>query len=299
MKWKEALFLFHSKAGNARLDEQLAAVLPSLVQAFDVFNTRKTTTIDELRLVCLQEAKQVDVLIVFGGDGTLHEVVNVMVPLQVRPVIMVLPGGTCNDFSRTLNVPQRLEEAVGNLEQAEITSVDIGKAGEQYFLNFWGIGLVAETSMNINEAEKDHLGVLSYFLSTLRTLSQTAQFEYTIEVDGEQLSGEAVLVMVFNGKYIGTRELPLTAISPSDGKLDLLILKSSNLAAFRELLMMNRSDRVLEDVRHVEHLQASSIHIKTNTGKKVDMDGEIYSETPAQITVLPKQLQMVRFPQDI
>ena len=79
-------------------------------------------------------------------------------------------GGTCNDFSRTLGVPQNIAEAAKLITKEHIKPVDVAKANEQHFLNFWGIGLVSEVSNNIDAEEKAKLGKIGYYLSTIRTV---------------------------------------------------------------------------------------------------------------------------------
>ncbi|MDI5983050.1 diacylglycerol kinase family protein, partial [Amycolatopsis magusensis] len=101
--------------------------------------------------------------------------------LEKRPAVAILPGGTCNDFSRTLGIPQQMQKAAQMIVDGVEKKVDLIKAGDRYLLNFWGIGLIADTSNNINDKEKAVLGKISYFTSALRTLQQTDPFHVRIE----------------------------------------------------------------------------------------------------------------------
>lgn len=111
---------------------------------------------------------------------------------------------------------------------------------DRYFLNFWGIGLIAETSNQINETEKALLGKISYFTSALRTVSSAASFPMTLKIDGEEIKEEAVMLLVMNGQYIGTNRIPLPDASIEDGLLDVLICRNTNLTALRELMSMEQ-----------------------------------------------------------
>lgn len=103
---------------------------------------------------CQEFASKVDLIIVFGGDGTVFECTNGLAPLEIRPTLAIIPGGTCNDFSRTLGVPQNIAEAAKLITKEHVKPVDVAKANGQHFLNFWGIGLVSEVSNNIDAEEK-------------------------------------------------------------------------------------------------------------------------------------------------
>ena len=85
---------------------------------------------------CQEFASKVDLIIVFGGDGTVFECTNGLAPLETRPTLAIIPGGTCNDFSRTLGVPQNIAEAAKLITEEHIKPVDVAKANGQHFLNF-------------------------------------------------------------------------------------------------------------------------------------------------------------------
>ncbi|SDM87436.1 lipid kinase, YegS/Rv2252/BmrU family [Sediminibacillus halophilus] len=293
-RFESGLFLYN---GNKKEEagQNLQQVLPVLAKAISSLHVIQTTSLEELHETCKEYASEVDVIIILGGDGTIHECINAIAGLEKRPAVAVLPGGTCNDFSRMLGMPQNMRQAAEAIVNGQTRAVDIGQSDSRYFLNFWGIGLVTETSINIDKEQKRRLGVLSYFLSALRTINQADSFGYRIKADGEEIEGEAVLIVVLNGKYIGTQEIPVWTITPQDGKLDVLIVKNSSLAMFRELMMMNQEDVDTEALTELSHLQVSQaeIEVKGQEERQIDMDGEIVDNVPASIRVLPAHVNMI------
>ncbi|ALX49156.1 YegS/Rv2252/BmrU family lipid kinase [Lentibacillus amyloliquefaciens] len=299
MKYEHGLFIYNGTAGNEHTEQKLSQTLPVLAKAIKKLTVIQTETIEEAKATFEAYAEDVDIMILLGGDGTLHECVNTIAPLGKRPVVAILPGGTCNDFSRALGMPQNLTQAARAIANGEVTDVDVGKTDGRYFLNFWGVGLVSDTSLNIDEDQKKNLGVLSYFMSTLRTVNQATPFKYKIDADNKQHEGEGVLILVLNGRFIGTRELPLPTVSLDDGKLDVLVIKNSTLASFRELLSMNNPETNSQQLTELTHFQATSIKVSTSEEKAIDMDGEIDGTTPDEITILPHHIPMVKNPSGV
>ncbi|SEQ77338.1 lipid kinase, YegS/Rv2252/BmrU family [Virgibacillus subterraneus] len=293
MGYERGLFLYNGNAGSDNMEQKLSQTLPVISKAIKKLTVIQTESIEEAKDSCKDFADQVDIIIILGGDGTLYECINSLAPLKRRPIIAVLPGGTCNDFSRILSIPQNLYQAAEAIISGEAVKIDIGKTSDKYFLNFWGVGLVSETSLNIDEEQKKNFGVLSYFMSTLKTVNQAEPFTYKIVADDKVYEGESVMILVLNGKFIGTREFPIPTININDGKFDVLVIKNSTLATLRELLSMNRPTTNTEELTELTYFQASTLAISTNQQKAVDMDGEIDGVTPANIEILPRHIQMI------
>lgn len=292
--YQKGVLLYNGNQESDVTAKMLAQTLPIISQAVKELKVIQTEAINEVKEICKAAGAEADILFILGGDGTVHECVNSIAGLEKRPIIAILPSGTSNDFSRMLNIPQNLQAAAETITGGEIVDVDIGKSNDHYFLNFWGIGLVSETSQNTNENFKKNFGILSYFLSTLQTINRAEPFTYEITADGKVLEGEAVMIIVLNGKFLGTRELPIPTVSSTDGKLDVLVVKNSSLASFRELLSMNNPETIAEDLTELSHIQAEDIKITAGEDKEIDMDGEMKGETPAELTVVPGHLKMIK-----
>lgn len=294
IQYEKGLFLYNGNAGSDDLEKKLAQTLPTIAKTIKNLSVIQAETIEEAKKTCIDHADTVDIIVILGGDGTIHACINSIASLEMRPIIGILPGGTCNDFSRMLGTSQNLNQAAEGIAQGEIVDIDLGKSGDCHFLNFWGIGFVSEASLNIDPNQKKSFGVLSYYMSTLRTVNQAETFSYHIKTKEETVDGDAVLILVLNGRFMGTKELPIATVDPSDGKVDVLIIKSSNIASFREFLSMNKPTTDPDQLSELIHFQAETVEISTDQAKEVDMDGEVNGTTPATITVLPRHIRMIK-----
>lgn len=295
IQYNKGLFLYNGDAGPDQMNEKLSVALPVLSQHVEELRVVQTKSPEDLKEKCKEYGEEVEVIYILGGDGTVHDSVNALAQLENRPVIGVLPGGTCNDFTRMLGMPQNIKAAAQALVDGRVAPVDVGEIqNEGYFLNFWGIGLVTDTSLNIDPAQKDRFGVLSYFISAVKTMNASEPSHYKITIDQDDVyEEEGVMALVMNGQYIGTRYVPVPGLNVNDGKLDVLVVKNSNLSTFKELINMNQPGKDTDDLKGIFHRQASEVKIETENEQEVDTDGEIYLKTPGHIKVLPNHLRMI------
>jgi diacylglycerol kinase (ATP) len=293
MKWKKGMLIYNEHAGKGNIEKALRDCLPVLAPHIGEFLLLQTKEEGDALRLCLEYGENMDVLFILGGDGTVHECINGLSALEKRPSVGILPAGTCNDFSRSLNIPQNLRRAAEVLAEGETIQIDVGKTGGDYFLNFWGIGLIADASNNINPLEKSILGKMSYFLSALRTITEKRPFQYKIIHDGKTIEDQAIMILAVNGNYIGTNMLPFPLIKPNDGLLDIIIVKNSNLGVFKEIMEMKRTLSENTDPKSgVMYFRAQELHIETSPELDADMDGEVYQTTPADISIIKHHLTM-------
>lgn len=294
MRWKKGMLIYNKNAGNDKLERNLGGCLPVLAPHIDEFLILQTKQKGDACRYCFEYGEEMDVVFVLGGDGTVHECINGLSPLQKRPLFGILPGGTCNDFSRTLKIPQNVRQAAEALVNGKVRPIDIGKSNNDYFSNFWGVGLISDASNNIDEQEKSRFGKIGYLLSAVRTIGENAPFSYKLEYDGNFIEGEAVMILVLNGCFIGTNLLPFPMIRPDDGLFGVAILENANLGAFLEIIAMKRSwTQSMSSDSGVTYLQAGTLTIESKRPLDVDMDGENYRQTPSRIKVLAHHLSVL------
>ncbi|WP_409303867.1 diacylglycerol/lipid kinase family protein [Peribacillus sp. SCS-155] len=294
MVGKKGMLIYHSNAGKGKIQNNLEACVPILSPGHSSLLVQQTFEPGEALDICRRYGEDLDVIYIMGGDGTVHECVNGLSGLSKRPVVGILPAGTCNDFSRSLGIPQNLRRAAETMLSGQVKYIDVGKANHNYFLNFWGIGLITETSKNIDTEEKSILGKLSYLLSAVRTIGDNEQIRYKITYDGKIIEDQAILVLVTNGNYIGTNKLPFPLIEYTDGLLDVIIVKNSDFGTVKQILSVKRTERQLTDAdAGVMYFQSKEITIETLKKVNVDMDGEVYTQTPCNISLLPRHLPMI------
>ena len=230
------------------------------------------------------------------GDGTINEVINGLYDYDMNPVIGIIPGGSFNDFSRTVNIGANPVEASENLLDAEVKEYDCILNDDKIALNFWTVGMASENAQKMQDTDKSTFGVLTYIPKVFETLTQDNSFDYEMELDGETVKGNAVMVFVANGLYSGGVEVPISDISPSDGILNVFVVEQSNIGAFKAMFGQSNSFDFNEQNEDVKTFKAKEIKFISPEGLVADTDGELYQKTPSNIKVVEKRFKFLSKP---
>ncbi|HEY8257021.1 MAG TPA: diacylglycerol kinase family protein [Gemmatimonadales bacterium] len=191
-----------------------------------------------------------DVVLVAGGDGTVRKVAGLLLGRGIP--MALLPLGTANNVSRSLDLSTSIQTAISRIATAPHRQFDAGIAkgawGETHFLEGVGVGLfpvtmcLAESRSDNREARDDHhdRGItrdLRYLQAVLRRMPPKT---WQIEADGKNLSGEYYLCEVMNIASIGPNLRLAPEADPADGRLDLVLVGESDRPRLRGYL----ADRV-------------------------------------------------------
>ena len=236
-------------------------------------------------------AEKVDLVVLGGGDGTIRSCLRAL--HETNSVLGVLPLGTANNLARNLGIPSGLEEASQVLRTGEVRLIDLGVVNERLFLNVAGLGLSTEINRRIQAELKRKWGVFGYALAALRLLRYARQFSATIECDGITRKLRVLQITVCNGRHFGAGLTIHPGARIDDERLDLCAFQVQHWWQPLVLALALRKGRHL-DLRGVELLQGKDIIIRTRRPMWIDTDGEVITQTPAVLRVLPNALRVVR-----
>lgn len=268
----------------------LGEVVGTVESLYDEIVIRKTLGQgDAVRFA--EESGTFEHLIVIGGDGTLHEVVNglMALPKDERPTVGLVPGGTCNDFARALDLPVEPIEAARLLKMSKQQRVDVMRVNDRFGLNFVGVGLIADASRQIDPLQKETLGSIGYFLATIRQFREFDPFQVRIERKGEVVhDGTVSFLYVGNGAYLGTVPTKLATQSFTDGLVEVVHSSAIGFPMVRQLLTQQLG--LEQSSPEWVHLQMEQLDLFLREPQVIDVDGEHFVTDHLQIEVLPNEL---------
>ena len=224
-------------------------------------------------------AAEIDVLMVFGGDGTVHEVANGL-PVPAGPVIALLPGGTGNDLARAIGIPPDPVAAATELAGARPRSLDLLDCGPRRAANGVNAGFAAAATEVLSPRVKRLLGPAAYLAGGVRAGVNPPTWPARVEVDGRVVEGEALAVVVGNGGSFGGGRWLIPEADVGDGLLDVLVVPADTSKA--ELARhLARDNRLPGDLPRLRGPSATVV-----TDMPCRLDGEP-APTPGSVTVIP------------
>jgi YegS/Rv2252/BmrU family lipid kinase len=241
-------------------------------------------------------------LVVVGGDGTVHEVVDGLLKAgRAHDVeIALLPRGTGRDYVRSLRVPHRFDAAVELALRSEAREVDAGRAtfvapdgsaAEAYFANFAGAGISGAIARRANVTSKALGGRLSFVWATLLVFARWRSAQVRVEIDGDRRTGPMFEALAMNGDYTAGGMWMAPEAHPDDGLLDFVLL--GDLTKLDFLLAFPRIYRGTHVTHPRVHLvRGRTISIESDVQLPVVLDGEQPGTTPARFELVPRALRV-------
>jgi diacylglycerol kinase (ATP) len=237
-------------------------------------------------------------IVVAGGDGTLHEVVNGVLRGQGQrgevPIIVPLPLGTGNDFCRTLGVPLELEGALESLSSGVVRRVDVVEVIEargdadagRFVINAVSGGFSGEVGQALDVELKASWGPLSYLRGAIEALSTLRSYAVRLDLDGEVHEIDAVNIVVANGRY-AARGIPIAPkAEPDDGVLDVVVIKEAPIAQLLALAPAILGGTHLDsDDDRILFRRARHVTIESSEPIPFNLDGEVVEEPPVRLAL--------------
>lgn len=254
-----------------------------------------------------------DVVVAFGGDGTLNEVANGLAGTDVP--VAVLPGGSTNVVCRTLGIPNDVVDATEHLialaDDWAPRKIDLGMADERYFVFSCGVGIDATVVKRVDDHPKLKARAGPYYyswaaVSALYRRYLTSPVRLRVRVGEEEVEGVTALAQNSDPfTYFANRPIRVCeGIEIDDGAISLAVLKRAAQRDMPTLIWRLLSERrSAADHRQVVHFDqiteatlASASESKDGEPRPfpVQVDGDYIGErTRLELRAAPGALTIV------
>lgn len=256
---------------------------------FEQVDTRITQKAQDATNFATEASREhYEAVLVFGGDGTVNEVISGIAERDYIPKLAIIPGGTGNLITKLLEINQDIDGAIDELDFNSTNKIDIGKSNGHYFGYIFSIGSLPEAIHNVGIEDKTKFGMLAYAVNTVKSVVTDQAFNITVETENGNYIGEASHVLVLLTNYFADKKI---FDDDKDGYANVLILKDasilSKLSVIPDLL---KGDVVEND--HIEYIKARRIKISSDTELETDVDGDKSDDLPVEIKVLGQHIQV-------
>ena len=299
-----------SKQRRRELDAALSILRNGKVEA-ELFPTESMKHAGEQARRAM--AAGCDTIFACGGDGTIHNVAQVLANTPVA--LGVLPMGTANALAHDLGIPLRVSEAARAALTARERRVALGRVACQglngaltscYFLVAAGIGVDAHLFYNLHSGAKQRLGMAAYYYKAWHlwfTYPMTRfQVKYTESQSPEAKTVDATELLAVRIRYFGgvVRELaPGASLDRND--IRLILCRTESRMAY--LAYVTRSllgtTWAIPGIELASSMKAECSYIANIEGARrvyVEADGELLGTLPAELSIVPDALTLLAPP---
>lgn len=262
---------------------------------FEQVDTRITQKAQDATNFATEASKEhYDAVLVFGGDGTVNEVISGIAERDYIPKLAIIPGGTGNLITKLLEINQDIDGAIDELDFNSTNKIDIGKSNGHYFGYIFSIGSLPEAIHNVGIEDKTKFGMLAYAVNTVKSVVTDQAFNITVETENGNYIGPASHVLVLLTNYFADKKI---FDEDKDGYANILILKDASiltkLSVIPDLL---KGDVVVND--NIEYIKARHIKISSDSELETDVDGDKSDNLPVEIKVLGQHIEVYSQPKE-
>ena len=225
-----------------------------------------------------------------GGDGTVHECVNLMLHHQIDLPLGIIGSGTSNDFATYLRINEDMEAYFDKIAAGKTQRMDLGRVGDTYFINVASAGMMTSIAHEVDARLKNALGKMAYYIKGLGELPKFRAVPLTIEADGKPYAIEAFLFVVINSAVVGSMKNVARDVSVTDGQLDLLAIRKCSIPKLMTVTADLVAGKPISDKECVLHLQAAHFQIRSAEPLESDLDGEAGPMLPLSIDTVPRAI---------
>ena len=275
---RSVCFIINPAADRKRSSRHISWIQEEAKKRWHNYEVVITNARDDIDLLASQKGEKFDIVVACGGDGTVSNVANGLV--QSNASLGVLPIGSGNDFVKSLRLNRTLPECMDLLQNGRSVVIDmIYYEGDAtgWCVNTIGSGLDGLANYYAGRYRKLK-GFIVYALGAIKACFKFRGSKMRLIVDGDEITGEYLMVTLCNGKWEGGRFHVAPDAIMDDGHLDLLLIERLPIYLILAYLpMFSRGPS--ESMKGVSSIRCKKVEINSEKPLYVHRDGELVADS--------------------
>ncbi|MBQ8833857.1 MAG: diacylglycerol kinase family lipid kinase [Oscillospiraceae bacterium] len=282
---KKMLFVMNPVSGQKRANRYFLDIVSLFNRAGYEVSVHVTGGQGDARQVVANRAREMDLVVCCGGDGTLNETISGLLQSYTDVPVGYIPAGSTNDFASSLKLPGSILQAAQTIIEGEPVPYDVGKFGSRYFSYVASFGAFTRTSYVTPQNVKNALGHTAYVLSGIQELSQIRREHIRIEVEDYVIEDDFLFGAICNSTSVGgILTLDPKQVDMGDGLMELLLVRMPrNLTEITECIQAVQAGRY-NDCDMITFGSARKMTIYADPDMPWTLDGE-REEGHSEVTV--------------
>ena len=226
-----------------------------------------------------------------GGDGTLNEVTAGAAGYP-NAAVTVLSCGSGNDFTKLFSDPDAFRDLERILDCEEV-AFDLIRCNDDLALNICSVGLDARIGTDVANYKRLPLfsGFRAYAVSTLVNVIRGISEHYVVELNGETVDAEQTMICVCNGRYYGGGFNPVPEADPTDGLLDVLLVKKVSRLQVAGVIGKYKNGQYQKLPHLVRHVRVKELKIICDKPTSINLDGELRTAEVVNFRVADEKIR--------
>ena len=288
------LFIINPAAGSRNRTDDYSQAIHSICREKGLtYEVRVSTAPGECTRIARESAQTGEELRIYacGGDGTLNEVAAGAAGFS-NAAITVYSGGSGNDFVKLFDDPKAFFD-LDRLLDAEEATFDLIRCNDDYALNICSVGLDARIGTDVSNYKRLPLlsGFRAYAASTVVNVVKGIAEHYIVELNGKRIDGKQTMICVCNGRYYGGGFNPVPEADPTDGLLDVLVVKKVSRLQVPGVIGKYKNGRYKELPDLVRHFKTKQVKIICDKETPINLDGELRIAKEATFSIADEKIR--------
>ncbi len=223
---QKLLFVMNPNAGQRKANKVLAEILAAFNEGGYEVTVFMTTGPGDGAKIIEARAKDYDLIVCAGGDGTLNETITGVLRAGEDKPIGYIPCGSTNDFAATMKLSSHPLQAAWDILMGKGVYYDVGKFHDRYFSYIASFGAFTRVSYETPQSLKNALGHLAYVLEGINELAQIRDIHMKLELDGEIIEDDFLFGAISNSTSVGgVLTLKPELVDLRDGKFEVMLVR--------------------------------------------------------------------------
>lgn len=287
--FRRVLVVANPVSGQRRAESAAQELCEGLRRRGVAVDLHLTRGAGDAREAVSRRARDTELVVSVGGDGTLSEVLSGLAnePLPVS----VLPLGTGNVLSLDLGLPRDIDRALEVIERKRSTQLDVAFVNGRLSFLVVGVGPDARVVQEVHDRRRGPLTQWAYLPAALRVCLRFEPAHLEVELDGEKLPGTYGEVLVSNLVHYGG----LVRLSPErilgDGRFEVFLFRRKGVWA--AILYVLRALLRLLPGGSCEMRRARRVRITSAKPVPYHVDGDPAGTTPVEVEVSDLRFELL------
>lgn len=288
------LLLVNPVAGKMRSRSALLPVSDIFCRGGYQITTYITGGKGEARRVAQEWAREHDIVVCCGGDGTLNEVIDGLSLADIRMPLGYIPAGSTNDFASSLKLASDPKKAAKAIVEGNDEPIDVGFFNNtRHFAYIASFGVFTAASYSAPQTVKNTWGHFAYILEGLKELSTIQSYHVKVETDDKTFEDDYLFGAVCNSTSVaGLVHLNQGIVDMSDGLFELVLVRRPKSVTDLTKILQSINAGEFEGNDMFDFCKTSVVTFHTQAAMPWSLDGE-YQSGFETVTIQNKRNQII------